>query len=577
MTNILHLADLPLPAILVGIHGTIIDANDAAYSELKCVTLIGTAPPWHACKEGWSLRSRPDGTVLGLQTGVVVNTDAARAKTMLFATLSHEIRTPLNGILGMAGLLAMSELAPRQRAWLDAVQSSGQHLLGMLNDILDYAKLEAGKVELETLLFDPEATLQAVAELLSPKAREKGLEIAVAVVGAIPTRVLGDDGRLRQIVLNLASNAVKFTESGGVLLSVSRHTDSISRRITLRIDVKDTGIGVPLHQQAHIFEEFAQADGSHARRYGGTGLGLAIVRRLVSAMGGTLSLQSEANSGSIFSVILPFDAASNEDGVSKISLEGLTVGLATRSPILRAAMAAILASAAARLVDIKSAINMPDVDVLLVDHALMSGDPSIWLGARAPVIALTPQEDRDSIERYTEAGCAGWLLTPLRRASALQRLAILTQQSSSPDQGADDERALKSKTANLRVLLAEDNPVNALLARALLERSGCSVVAVATGEEAVAALEAGPYDLVLMDLHMPVLDGFGATAKIRAKSGRVANTPIIALTAAASEEDRRACRAAGMDDFITKPLDPRALEQLLARWTRASEQVTFAA
>jgi len=575
----LHIADLPFPAVLVGPNGLVLDANDMAFAALKGGAHKGSLPPWASDCAGWALRQRPDGSVLGLLTGGEVNDETSRAKTMLFATLSHEIRTPLNGILGMAGLLEMSELAPRQRAWLQAVQSSGQHLLGMLNDILDYAKLEAGKVDLETLLFEPEATLQAVAELLSPKAREKGLEIAVIADQNVPKRVLGDDGRLRQIVLNLASNAVKFTETGGVLLRVARAPDAKSGKVNLLFSVEDTGIGVPPNQQAHIFEEFAQADSSHARRYGGTGLGLAIVRRLVSAMGGALALTSQVNIGSMFTVTLPFDMASNEESAPFTDLSGLIVGLASASTIQKAALQATLEPAGAQLIDIHSAHDAKPMDVLLVDHRLMQGDPSSWLSLGAPVIALAPQEERDAIDLYTERGCAGWLLTPLRRVSTLQRLSILVGKGGTDKLSVDvdDERALANGVGNLRILLAEDNPVNAILARALLERSGCSVVTVATGEEAVAALEAGPYDMVLMDLHMPVLDGFGATARIRSFSGRVAKTPIIALTAAASEEDRRECREAGMDDFITKPLDPRALQQLLSRWTPAPEKANFAA
>jgi CheY-like chemotaxis protein len=252
--------------------------------------------------------------------------------------------------------------------------------------------------------------------------------------------------------------------------------------------------------------------------------------------------------------------------------------LATPSSVLRSALLGTIDSAGGFLCSVDSAECVENVDVLLVDHALMQGKPGAWLDHGVPVVALAPQEDRDAIETYTEAGCAGWLLTPLRRASVLQRLAILTRGAAEPLTGSsEDERAAPTRTADLRVLLAEDNPVNALLARALLERNGCSVMTVGTGVEAIAALESGPYDIVLMDLHMPELDGFGATAAIRAMRGSVARIPIIALTAAASEEDRRACRAAGMDDFITKPLDPRALELLLARWTRPPERATVAA
>jgi signal transduction histidine kinase/CheY-like chemotaxis protein len=567
----LSLNDLPECAIIAAHHGRILATNDGARDRFGPQAAIGAFAPWYEARHGWSVQERGDGTWLGLFRPDADET--ARAKTMLFATLSHEIRTPLNGILGMAGLLGMSELTHAQRSWLEAVTDSGQHLLGLLNDILDYAKLESGKIELETLVFNPAKTLQSVAELCSPRAHEKGLEIAVVIGAGVPTQVSGDDGRLRQIILNLVSNAVKFTLKGGILIRLDA---PVAGRLV--ISVEDSGIGIPDDKVAAVFEEFQQADSSHTRKFGGTGLGLAIVKKLTTAMGGTISLGQRVGGGSIFRVDIGFDIVTAAPDDDK-RLVGRIVAIASPSAFLAHAVGLALETHGAVVRHVTSPKAAKGACAILLDHEMSANGGAAWIKTGVPLVALIPQEKRDLIETYRADGAAGYLIKPLRQESLVERVAIAAGETvDTRPIAANDERAnVEPVSMGLRVLLAEDNPVNALLAKSLLKRNGCHVDAVANGAEAVAALEAAPYDLVLMDVHMPVMDGFEATRAIRLKTGRVGQTPIIALTAAAMEEDRRACKAAGMTDFITKPLDPDMLSSVLKRWTKPQSQATFAA
>jgi signal transduction histidine kinase/CheY-like chemotaxis protein len=567
----LNLNDLPDCAILAASHGRILACNECAQERFGAQAEIGTFAPWYNARHGWSVRERDDGTWLGLFRPDADET--ARAKTMLFATLSHEIRTPLNGILGMAGLLGMSELTHAQRSWLEAVTDSGQHLLSLLNDILDYAKLESGKIELETIVFNPARTIQSIAELCSPRAHEKGLEIGVVIGTNVPRDVAGDDGRLRQIVLNLVSNAVKFTPSGGVLIRLEA---PISGR--LQISVEDTGIGIPVDKAGAVFEEFQQADSSHTRRFGGTGLGLAIVKKLALAMGGTILLKQRDGGGSIFCADLGFETVTPAPQEAQ-RLAGRVVAIASPSAFLAGVVRLALEGQGAIVKHVTSPRAAKGACAILLDHETSGDGGAAWIKTGVPLVALIPQEKRDLIETYRADGAAGYLIKPLRQESLIERVALAAGiTSDTRPVAANDERAEAApKVLGLRVLLAEDNPVNALLAKSLLKRNGCHVDAVGNGAEAIAALEAAPYDLVLMDVHMPVMDGFDATRAIRLKGGRVGQTPIIALTAAAMEEDRRACKAAGMTDFITKPLDPDMLSSVLERWTKPQSQATFAA
>jgi CheY-like chemotaxis protein len=400
--------------------------------------------------------------------------------------------------------------------------------------------------------------MQDVAELISPKAHEKGLEIAVTVRSDAPLKVIGDDGRLRQILFNLAGNAVKFTEAGGVVMELAPRPGG-----RLRFNVRDTGPGVAPEKQALIFEEFVQSDPSVSRHHGGAGLGLAIVKRLALAMGGDVGLVSKPGFGASFWVELPF--AASEGGAPPLSLAGVRVCVLSGSPVLAQALRAMLSSLGAHIA------NQGDApDVVLVDwrNGVDSEEIEALQQSARAVIALIPQEEREAIAQCRAAGVEHYTLKPVRRRSLAERIKVALGEA---DQAVVDHvqraDAAPQTLAGLRVLLAEDNPINALLARTLLARVGCTVTAVGDGEEAVIAAAAAPYDLILLDVRMPRLDGLEAAERIRAGQGPSARAPIVALTADAAEEERARARKAGVDDFITKPIDAPRLLAVAARFT----------
>ena len=478
------------------------------------------------------------------------------------AALSHEFRTPLNGVIGMARLLEGTRLTAEQRAYVTALTESGDHLLGLVNDILDYAKLGAGRVDLNTAPVTPEDLLRSVCELLSPRAHEKGLEIGwAAEAGLAP--ILADEGRLKQILLNLAGNAVKFVGAGGVLVLAERAGED-----RLRFTVSDTGPGVPEHLRDSIFEAFAQADPSEGARQGGAGLGLAIARRLAEAMDCELGVDSREGRGADFWFEAKFEIAGSQDTAR--SLAGHTIGVASPSAIVREAAARQIESCggkAVRAQGLDEAVRRTDDGgVILVDHLLAAeGRPIPPPTGRAGVVLVRPEE-RERLAAYRAEGFTGYLIKPLRRASLVER--VLAARGAAP--AADDDRIAPRRTlatptaGGVRVLLAEDNPINAMLARTLLRREGASAEHVKSGEEALDALQHGSFDLVLMDVRMPGLSGLEATRALRARG---VTTPVVALTANAFEDDRRACLDAGMDDFLVKPLSPEALRAALGRWT----------
>lgn len=477
------------------------------------------------------------------------------------ASLSHEFRTPLNGVLGMARLLEGTKLTAEQKAYVTALHDSGQHLLTLVNDVLDFAKLGAGGVELHPAPMEPEGLMRGVAELLSPRAREKGLEIAWAAP-AVPARVHADEGRLRQILLNFAGNAVKFTREGGVLI-----TASVPEPGRLRFVVDDTGPGVSAADRDRIFEAFAQADQAHAD-LGGAGLGLAIARRLARAMAGEVGVDSAPSGGARFWFEAAIPALAGGDPGR--SLSGRTVGVASPNPVVREGARHQIEASGGHAVVTET---LPEAiartrpgDAILIDAAYAGEGGTLRPPLQRAAIILLAPDERDRIPRYRRAGFAGYLIKPLRRASVAERVLIAAAGQHPADEPArEDERIATAAAPGARVLLVEDNPINALLAKALLNREGCEVEHAVGGEEALAACEVGRFNLILMDMRMPGLSGEETARRLRASGLK---TPIVALTANAFEDDRHACLAAGMDDFLVKPLSPDALRAALARWAK---------
>jgi CheY-like chemotaxis protein len=475
------------------------------------------------------------------------------------AALSHEFRTPLNGVLGMARLLESTRLTAEQRAYAAAVRDSGEHLLNLVNDVLDFAKLGAGKVELHVTDVALEDLLKGVTELLSPRAREKGLEIAwAAPEGA--GQIRADEGRLRQILLNFAGNAVKFTETGGVLIGLSQ-----PQRGRIRFTVEDTGPGVSEEKRQRIFEAFAQADPAHAQ-LGGAGLGLAIARQLAAAMNGEVGVDPRDDGGSCFWMEAPFRAG--PEPAFSPPLAGRKVGVASANPIVREAAKRQIEACGAEPIlacDIDElAARSRFGDVILVDHALARGGRLLRRPPERRAIILLAPEERGLIGRYRRSGFVGYLIKPLRRASLAERVLIAAGAERAAAITVEDDRIAAAAAPGKRVLLVEDNPINALLARALLTREGCEIDHAAGGEEAIAAVKVGSYDLILMDMRMPGLSGEDTARALRRMN---VTTPIVALTANAFEDDRHACLSAGMNDFLVKPMSPDALRAVLTRWT----------
>jgi len=509
---------------------------------------------------------------------------ANRAKSRFLAMVSHEIRTPLNGILGMTDLLTDTPLSAEQTAYLKAVKTSGETLLALIDEILDFSKVEAGRLDLAARPFALAALVEETVELLGPRAQAKGLEICGYVDERLPAQVVGDAARLRQVLFNLAGNAIKFTERGGVSIVV----EPAAQPETIAITVRDTGIGIAAADQARIFLEFEQADGGAARKFAGTGLGLTISKRIIESMGGSIAVHSTPGKGSHFDATIRLPRAQDADD------RPLAVPDLHGEDILIVAPAAIEASLIARRLQRWGARTriVPDEKVaaallpeqawstVLVDLALGATATTALpkLAARAPrrIVLVTPAK-RSELGALKQAGFSGYLIKPVRAASLAARFA----DEDSFDAGVAGEPSdniSDTEVGNgLSILVAEDNEINALLARALLVKLGHRPTMAANGAAAIetwlAARDAGtPYDRILMDLHMPGMDGLEATRHIRALEAEQdsARTPIIALTANVAAEDRDACLAAGMDGVVVKPLDRERLAAALAGVSKAA-------
>jgi two-component system, sensor histidine kinase and response regulator len=509
---------------------------------------------------------------------------ANKAKSEFLATVSHEIRTPLNGVLGTTEVLLNTELSERQRRFGQIIHGSAKTLLSIINNILDFSKIEAGRVELDMVAFDPRNIVEEVQDLFNDMAEKKGLRFGSHVAPHLPRRLVGDAGRLRQVLTNLVGNAVKFTERGEVMIHV-RPDEIAADKMRLRIEVRDTGIGIAAESQKKIFESFAQADQSTTRRYGGTGLGLAIARQLAQMMGGEIGVDSKVGEGSTFwfTVHLGISTEEAEDPKRRL-LSGIRALVVDGLRSSREAFGAQLASLgiSSRAVDHEDeALTLLQLagrvgqrfDVAFIDPAELDAD---WLVkeirkdpaiGQTRIILLVSRLTDEEGDRADGIGEIELLLKPVRQSSLYDCLST-TILAKSPPAEAAAERAAVSAPFSARILIAEDNPVNREVAGEALRQLGCEVDMANDGQQAIESWESTSYAVILMDCHMPNMDGIDAAKIIRAREctdGR-ARIPIIALTANARGEDYQRCIAAGMDDYLTKPLTLDELRVALDRW-----------
>lgn len=509
---------------------------------------------------------------------------ANRAKSEFLANMSHEIRTPMNGIMGMAELLAGTPLRHDQREFLGLIQQSADALLRLLNDILDFSKIEAGKMELEVIDFDLRDCIGKGLHLLSLRAADKQLELACRVDSSIPNRLVGDPGRLRQIIVNLVGNAIKFTERGEVVVNVEPE-EVRSDTIRLKVSVRDTGIGIPPDKLQRLFQAFSQADASTSRRYGGTGLGLAISQRLVQMMQGRIWVDSQAGQGSTFSFIAEFGVAANQakpqpallhhvrnlpvlvvddNSTNRRIMQEMLRNWGMQSTLTESGPAAIVAvdEAQRRGHPFRLALldfHMPDMTGLqFAEH--LSSQPN-W--CRFPMLMLSSSLTTFDTERLKSVGISHFLRKPVLASELLDAMLTELGISMAAETGTKEERF--PRISPRRILLAEDSVVNQRVALGFLKNWGHDVVVANNGREAVELWRREPFDVILMDMQMPEMNGYDATITIRQEEqGSLNHIPIIAMTAEAMKGDRENCLRSGMDNYISKPIDPESLYAAIA-------------